>query len=106
MASADRSTRRSILGAATVAGLAGILAGEDSSANVRWWKREWKHRQRTNQKKKHKKNEHLKADYNCEDFATQCEAQRFFEKHGGPREDPYRLDGDNDGIACEDLPRC
>ncbi len=41
-------------------------------------------------------------DYNCSDFSTQAEAQRFFEAEGPG--DPHRLDGDNDGIACESLP--
>ncbi|MFW6143737.1 MAG: excalibur calcium-binding domain-containing protein [Patescibacteria group bacterium] len=46
-----------------------------------------------------------KADkYNCSDFATQEEAQRFFEKLGGTENDVHRLDGDNDGVACEALP--
>ena len=38
-------------------------------------------------------------DYDCSDFANQAEAQR----HLLPG-DPYRLDGDHDGIACESLP--
>jgi len=38
-------------------------------------------------------------DLDCADFANQREAQ----EHLYPG-DPYRLDGDNDGIACEDLP--
>jgi hypothetical protein len=42
-------------------------------------------------------------DYDCADFATHHQAQRFF-KHHHPRSDPYRLDADHDGIACEDLP--
>lgn len=42
-------------------------------------------------------------DRDCDDFPTWKKAQRFFKKHGGPRKDPHRLDGDNDGIACEDL---
>lgn len=46
-----------------------------------------------------------KVDYNCSDFKTQVEAQMFYEKHGGPMEDIYRLDGDNDGIVCESLPK-
>ena len=44
------------------------------------------------------------TDRDCSDFSTHRQAQRFFKKHGGPRKDPHRLDGDNDGIACEDLP--
>ena len=42
-------------------------------------------------------------DRDCADFATQRQAQRFFRRHN-PRRDPHRLDGDDDGIACEDLP--
>jgi hypothetical protein len=42
------------------------------------------------------------SDKDCADFATQRAAQVFFIKHGGPRYDPDRLDGDNDGVACED----
>lgn len=44
------------------------------------------------------------ADKDCADFATQRAAQIFFLKHGGPRYDPHRLDGDNDNVACEDNP--
>ncbi len=44
------------------------------------------------------------ADKDCEDFRSQRAAQFFFLKHGGPQEDPDRLDGDNDGVACEDNP--
>ena len=43
-------------------------------------------------------------DKDCADFATQRAAQIFFLKHGGPRRDPHRLDGDDDGVACEDNP--
>jgi hypothetical protein len=39
------------------------------------------------------------SDYDCADFATQEEAQEYLEPG-----DPHRLDADNDGIACEDLP--
>lgn len=42
-------------------------------------------------------------DRDCTDFATQEEAQSFFESSGPG--DPHRLDGDGDGIACETLPR-
>jgi hypothetical protein len=42
------------------------------------------------------------SDKDCKDFATQRAAQIFFLKHGGPRRDPDRLDGDDDGVACED----
>ncbi len=44
-------------------------------------------------------------DYNCDDFITQPESQRFFEKVGGTEHDVNRLDGDNDGEACESLPK-
>lgn len=43
-------------------------------------------------------------DYNCDDFATQPEAQAFFEKVGGVGNDVNRLDGNKDGEACESLP--
>lgn len=39
------------------------------------------------------------ADYDCADFANQAEAQEYLLPG-----DPYRLDADSDGIACEDLP--
>jgi hypothetical protein len=39
------------------------------------------------------------VDYNCSDFSTQPQAQAFLLPG-----DPYRLDGDGDGVACEDLP--
>ena len=42
------------------------------------------------------------GDKDCKDFRTQRAAQFFFLRHGGPRYDPDRLDGDNDGVACED----
>ena len=41
------------------------------------------------------------GDYDCTDFATQTEAQRFFIANGGPSSDPHGLDRDGDGIACE-----
>ena len=44
------------------------------------------------------------GDKDCADFSTQKAAQIFFLKHGGPRYDPDRLDGDDDGVACEDNP--
>ena len=43
------------------------------------------------------------ADRDCADFSTQLEAQNFFLAHGGPNDDPHRLDGDGDGKACEKL---
>jgi len=43
-------------------------------------------------------------EYNCADFSTRAEAQRFFDKAGGIGHDTNRLDGDKDGVACEDLP--
>ena len=41
-------------------------------------------------------------DKNCADFSSQAQAQAFFEA-AGPG-DPHRLDGNNDGVACESLP--
>jgi hypothetical protein len=46
----------------------------------------------------------LATDYNCSDFATQAAAQSFFLANGGPSSDPYGLDADHDGIACESNP--
>jgi excalibur calcium-binding domain-containing protein len=45
----------------------------------------------------------MAADKDCADFSSWRAAQKFFKKHGGPKYDPHRLDGDNDGIACEAL---
>lgn len=42
------------------------------------------------------------ADRDCSDFTSQAAAQSFFESRGPG--DPDRLDSDNDGIACENLP--
>lgn len=42
------------------------------------------------------------VDRDCADFDSQAEAQAFFEQAGSG--DPHRLDGDDDGIACETLP--
>jgi endonuclease YncB( thermonuclease family) len=44
------------------------------------------------------------ADRDCADFSTQAAAQDHFIALGGPGSDPDRLDGDGDGIACEDNP--
>jgi hypothetical protein len=38
-------------------------------------------------------------DYDCADFENQAEAEEYLLPG-----DPYRLDADSDGIACEDLP--
>lgn len=43
------------------------------------------------------------TDKDCSDFATQAEAQAFFEAEGGPARDPHHLDSDGDGLACESL---
>lgn len=40
-------------------------------------------------------------DRDCGDFASQSEAQAFYEAAGGPAADPHRLDGEGDGLACE-----
>jgi micrococcal nuclease len=39
------------------------------------------------------------GDYDCSDFATRAQAQRQLLP-----DDPYRLDSDSDGMACEELP--
>ena len=41
------------------------------------------------------------TDCDCADFDTHPEAQACLEAYPG---DPFNLDGDNDGIACESLP--
>lgn len=41
------------------------------------------------------------SDRNCSDFASEAEAQRFFQSAGGPVSDPHDLDRDGDGFACE-----
>lgn len=43
-------------------------------------------------------------DRDCSDFATWAEAQDFYEAAGGPARDLHRLDSDQDGIVCENLP--
>ncbi len=42
--------------------------------------------------------------YNCSDFTTQDEAQEFLRSCGTKR-DVHGLDRDNDGFACEELPK-
>jgi hypothetical protein len=50
--------------------------------------------------------ESCKSDiYNCSSFKTQKDAQEVLDKCGGAGYDINRLDGDKDGIACEDLPK-
>ena len=44
-----------------------------------------------------------KKKYRCKDFTSHTEAQKIFEQAGGPKQDPYNLDHDGDGIACEGL---
>jgi hypothetical protein len=44
-------------------------------------------------------------EYNCSDFATQPEAQAFYDKAGGVKGDVNRLDANKDGIPCQDLPK-
>lgn len=44
------------------------------------------------------------ADRDCSDFSSQRAAQNYYLDRGGPRSDPDRLDGDDDGRACDSLP--
>jgi hypothetical protein len=44
-------------------------------------------------------------EYNCSDFATQPEAQAFYDKAGGVKGDVNRLDANKDGVPCQDLPK-
>jgi Excalibur calcium-binding domain len=41
------------------------------------------------------------ADVNCRDFRYQEDAQAVFDAHPG---DPFHLDANQDGVACESLP--
>ncbi|HEY9673816.1 MAG TPA: excalibur calcium-binding domain-containing protein [Waterburya sp.] len=40
----------------------------------------------------------MRIEVRVKDFATQAEAQRVFKAYPG---DPFKLDRDKDGIACE-----
>lgn len=44
-------------------------------------------------------------EYNCSDFLYQAQAQDVMERCGGKGKDIHNLDGDNDGTACEGLPK-
>lgn len=44
-------------------------------------------------------------DYDCTDFDSQEDAQVFYEEMGGPLYDPFNLDDDEDGTACEEWER-
>lgn len=41
-------------------------------------------------------------DYDCTDFDSRADAQDFYEELGGPLYDPFNLDDDEDGKACEE----
>ena len=41
--------------------------------------------------------------YNCSDFSNRGEAQRILDICGGIGNDIHKLDGDNNGVACESL---
>jgi len=42
-----------------------------------------------------------RRDWDCDAFTTHAQAQSFFLTHGRPERDPYDLDTDGDGLACE-----
>jgi micrococcal nuclease len=45
------------------------------------------------------------SDVNCKDFDSHAHAMSFFRGTGGSTSnDPYGMDGDHDGNACETLP--
>ncbi len=44
------------------------------------------------------------VDRDCPSFASQRAAQIYFLRHGGPSRDPQDLDGNDNGVACEDNP--
>jgi hypothetical protein len=50
-------------------------------------------------------NEGQDFDYNCDDFKTQPEAQRVYEKCAKNGLDIHGLDGNKDGVACQNLPK-
>jgi hypothetical protein len=43
-------------------------------------------------------------EYTCDDFATQPEAQLFFDKSSAVKSDVDKLDTNKNGIPCQDLP--
>ena len=43
-------------------------------------------------------------DRDCSDFDSWQQAQDFFLSEGGPEDDPHKMDGNSDGVACESLP--
>jgi hypothetical protein len=43
-------------------------------------------------------------EYDCKDFQTQPESQKFFDAAGGVKGDTNRLDGNKDGVPCQALP--
>lgn len=47
------------------------------------------------------RSETVTGNYNCSDFPSAAEAQKFFLAAGGPTKDPHGLDKDGDGNACE-----
>ena len=44
-------------------------------------------------------------DFDCTDFDSRADAQAFYEETGGPLYDPFNLDDDDDGVACEEWMR-
>ena len=44
---------------------------------------------------------HGEDDADCADVPDHWTAQAVSEAHGGPAVDPYDLDADYDGVACE-----
>ena len=44
-------------------------------------------------------------DYDCTDFDSRSDAQDYYEAQGGPIYDPFNLDDNDDGEACEEWRR-
>lgn len=44
-----------------------------------------------------------RGDYDCSDLGSWETSQKVFIRDGGPKKDPYNLDEDKDGVACEVL---
>ena len=99
-------TRRAAIALALLAGLGSHEHAEADACTQKCKKKKTKEQQKKCKQKCKKAGGGggTFVDRNCDDFATQREAQRFFEDEGGPARDPHGLDADNDGIACESLP--
>jgi hypothetical protein len=58
---------------------------------------------RLEQVKQLKNNECNFNKYDCADFSTYSKAKSVYDECGGVKNDVHHLDGDGDGIPCEEL---